>query len=151
MKAQPGTTLSVVGDRYTLLVVGEQSRGAFALFDFMILPNHGPPPHVHHREDEAFHVLEGEFEFTVAGRRQRLGPGETLYGPRGIPHAFRNVGPAPGRMIAVAAPAGLDDFFAEIGTPLPGPDAPPVEASPEDIAKLLAAAPRYGLEILPSA
>jgi quercetin dioxygenase-like cupin family protein len=148
MKAHQGQTVSVVGDRYTFLVVGEQSGGAFAMFEFVVPPDHGPPPHIHRREDEVFHVLEGTFEFTVAGQRHRLGPGDTLYGERGIAHTFKNVGEGVGRMIAVVAPAGLENFFAEVGTPLPRRDALPIEATSDDIARLLAAAPRYGLEIL---
>ena len=148
MKAHQGQTVSVVGDRYTFLVVGEQSGGAFAMFEFVVPPDHGPPPHIHRREDEVFHVLEGTFEFTVAGQPHRLGPGDTLYGKRGIAHTFKNVGEGVGRMIAVVAPAGLENFFAEVGTPLPRRDALPVEATSDDIARLLAAAPRYGIEIL---
>ena len=51
-------------------------------------------------------------------------------------------------MIVVIAPAGLEKFFAEIGTPLDSPDADPVEPTPADIQRLLATAPRYGLEVI---
>jgi len=50
-------------------------------------------------------------------------------------------------MIISVAPAGLEKMFLEVGRPVPD-DAvtapPPTEA---DIAKLLEAAPRYGIEI----
>ena len=143
-----GRVFSVVGDRYHFLVTGEESGGAFAMMDFLVPPQHGPPPHVHHREDEVFYVLEGEFSFTVAGRVVRATAGQTLYGQRDVPHTFKNTGDKAGRMIVVVAPAGLEKFFAEIGTPLPSPQAAPVEPTPADIQRLLAAAPRYGLEIL---
>ena len=112
-------TVSVVGDRYTFVVSGEETGGAFALMDFHVPVNHGPPPHVHSREDETFYVLAGEFEFTVAGQTQRLVTGQSLVALRDIPHTFRNVGTSMGRMIAVVTPAGLEKFFAEIGVPLP--------------------------------
>ena len=83
--------------------------------EFLVPPHHGPPPHVHRREDEVFYVLEGEFEFTVAGQTIRATAGQTLYGKRDVPHTFKNVGDKAGRMIVVVAPAGLEKFFAEIG------------------------------------
>jgi quercetin dioxygenase-like cupin family protein len=72
-----GRVFSVVGDRYHFLVTGEESGGAFAMMEFLVPPQHGPPPHVHHREDEVFYVLEGEFTFTVAGRMIRAAAGGT--------------------------------------------------------------------------
>jgi hypothetical protein len=104
---------------------------------------------VHHREDEVFYVLEGEFSFNVSSRMIRAKVGQTLYGKRDVPHTFKNTGDKAGRMIVVVAPAGLEKFFAEIGTPLASPKAAPVEPTPADIQRLRAAAPRYGLEILP--
>jgi quercetin dioxygenase-like cupin family protein len=142
-------TVSVVGDRYTFVVTGEETGGAFALMDFHVPVNHGPPPHVHSREDETFYVLAGEFEFTVAGQTQRLVTGQSLVALRDIPHTFRNVGTSMGRMIAVVTPAGLEKFFAEIGVPLPSADSPPVEPTAADIERLKEAAPRYGLTLLP--
>ncbi len=144
-----GRVFSVVGDRYHFLVTGEESDGKFAMFEFLVPPRHGPPPHVHQREDEIFHILEGDFTFTVAGGEVLLTAGQTLYAKRGVPHTFKNTGTVAGRMIVIAAPAGLEEFFAEIGTPLDSPLADPIEPTPADIERLLAAAPRYGLEILP--
>ena len=143
-----GRVFSVVGDRYHFLVTGEESGGAFAMMEFLVPPQHGPPPHVHHREDEVFYVLEGEFTFTVAGRMIRATAGQTLYGKRDVPHTFKNTGDKEGRMMIVVAPAGLEKFFAEIGTSLASPQAAPIEPTPADIQRLLAAAPRYGLEVL---
>jgi len=143
-----GRVFSVVGDRYHFLVTGEESSGAFAMMEFLVPPQHGPPPHVHHREDEVFYVIEGEFTFTVAGQTIHATSGQTLYGKRDVPHTFKNTGAKAGRMIVVVTPAGLEKFFAEIGTPLASPQAAPVEPTPADFQRLLAVAPRYGLEII---
>ena len=51
MKAHAGDTVSVVGDRYTFLVTGTESAGTLAMMEFLVPPDHGPPPHVHHRFD----------------------------------------------------------------------------------------------------
>ena len=140
---------SIVGDRYIFLVTGAQTGGAYAVVEAHVPSGGGPPPHVHHREDEAFHVLEGEFDFDVAGKAVRLRPGEFLLARRDVPHHFKNVGPTEGRMLITVTPAGLENFFAEIGTRLASRDDAPIPPSAEDIARLMEAAPRYGLEIGP--
>lgn len=139
---------SVVGDRYTFLLTGEQTGGDYSVIDAFVLPGNGSPPHVHRREDEAFYVIDGEFEFIVAGEPIRVTAGGFLFARRDIPHNFTNVGTTPGRMIFTITPAGLEQFFAEVGTRLQGREEAPVPPSPEDIARLIEAAPRYGLEIL---
>ena len=146
---EPGTTVAIVGDVYTCLAGGAETDGAYLLCEARVLPGGGPPPHVHHREDEAFYVLEGEITFTTEGRAVPAGPGTFLHLPKGRPHTFRNTGETPARMLVWALPAGLEHFFAEVGQPLSGPDQPAPPVTPPDIDRLLAAAPRYGPEILP--
>ena len=139
---------SVVGDRYDFLVLGEETNGAFAMFEAFVPPQHGPPPHVHHREDEVFYVIEGEFTFTIAGQPVLATAGQTIFGKRDVPHTFKNSGDKPGRLIIIVTPAGLEQFFMEVGVPLDSPQSQPVEPSVADIGRLLAAAPRYGIDIL---
>ena len=139
---------SVVGDRYTFLLTGAQTDGAYFVFEAFVPPGSGPPPHVHHREDEAFYVIDGEFEFTVAGATIRVGAGGSVFGRRDVPHHFKNVGSTPGRMLITLTPAGLENFFTEIGTPLQSRQDAPVPPSPEHIAKLMQTAPKYGLELV---
>ena len=139
---------SVVGDRYTFLLTGAQTGGAYAVFDFYVPAGGGTPPHVHSREDEAFLVVDGEFEFVVKGEPTRLGPGGFLLARRDVPHQFRNVGGTPGRMVVTVTPAGFEDFFAEVGTPLTSRDDAPVPPSADDIARLIRVAPKYGVELL---
>jgi quercetin dioxygenase-like cupin family protein len=55
----------------------------------------GPPPHLHHREDEAFYVLEGQMTVTCGEQTWTATPGSFVLLPRGIPHAFTVA--APGR------------------------------------------------------
>jgi len=139
---------SIVGDRYVFLATGAETSGACFVFEAWVPPGGGPPPHVHTREDELFYVVEGEFEFRAGGETVRRTAGGSVFGRRGVPHAFANVGATPGKLIIAVTPAGLEDFFREIGTRLDGPESDPLPPTPEDIARLLDAAPRYGLEIL---
>lgn len=139
---------SVVGDRYVYLATGRETGGACFVFEASVPPGGGSPPHVHSREDELFYVVEGEFEFVVAGSPVRRVAGGSVFATRGIPHHFRNVGPGPGKLIITVTPAGLEDFFREFGTELDGPSSDPLPLSEAEIGKLLAAAPKYGIEIL---
>jgi hypothetical protein len=96
---------------------------------------------------EGFYVLDGEITFTVNGERVVAGPGTFANMPVGTPHAFKNESDRPARMLISVAPAGLERLFFEVGRPLSAdePTAPP--PTREEIERLLAAAPRYGIEI----
>jgi quercetin dioxygenase-like cupin family protein len=146
-QAGEGRSTWVVGDRYTIKASGADTGGAFALIEALVPPQNGPPPHIHHREDEAFYVLEGELEFQVDGRRFSAGPGSWVTLARGSLHSFRNVGTTPARILIVVTPAGLENYFLEVGRE-PGEDAGTVVVpTPEDIEQLVATAPKYGIEI----
>src|SRR5947209_11131646 len=145
--------LAVVGDTYTVLLSGEQTAGRFAMLDMLIPPGGGPPPHRHDFE-ECFRVLEGSLEVRVRDLPPiRLQAGDTANIPANAPHAFRNPGQVPARLLCTAAPAGLETFFAEFGDPVPTRSSPAPslsDAEREDrLRRAMAAAPRYGMEILP--
>jgi quercetin dioxygenase-like cupin family protein len=142
-------TYSMVGDRYTLLLTGEQTGGAYAVVEAFVPPGGGPPAHVHSREDEAFLVVEGEFELTVGDERVRLSAGGFIFGPRGVPHAFKSVGPTAGWMIITTLPAGVERSIAAIGTRLPGREAAPIPPTPEHLDRVAQLAASYGVEIVP--
>ena len=87
-----GRLLWVLGELVTRKVASEQTGGAYSLFEVVSQPQDGPPPHIQHREDEAFYVLEGEYEFLVEGRTLRMPAGSLLYVPKGNLHAHKNGG-----------------------------------------------------------
>lgn len=99
-----------------LRVAAKETLGAYSFSEFVMQPGTGPAPHRHSREDEAFYVLEGQFEFKVGERGERViaaGPGSVVFAPRGVPHAFKNVGTTPAKGLVVISPAGLEQFFGE--------------------------------------
>lgn len=139
---------SMVGDRYTYLLTGASTDGACFMFEAHVPPGSGSPLHVHSREDEAFYVVEGEFEFHVNGATVRLTSGGFLQSRRGDTHNFKNVGPTAGKLIITVTPAGLEHFFAEVGTQLGSRDDDPVPPSADEIARLVELAPKYGLTLI---
>ena len=110
-----GPAVWVVGDTYTFKAQSEDTDGAFTLFEGVIPPGAGPLPHVHHREDEAFYVLEGEIESLAGDRTFTAIAGSYVYIPRGVLHRFTNAGEATARMLLFFAPVGFDRFFIEVG------------------------------------
>ena len=140
----------VVGDTYTMKVTKRDTNGRFTCFEASVPPQAGPPPHLHHGEDEAYYVLEGELEVLDGDRTFMARTGSFVYIPRGTVHAFRNVGSIPSRMLIFVTPGGFENFFFEVGQPArAGESAPPL--GPEEMERTVAAASSYGMELrLPS-
>ena len=154
--AQPDTDqnlahIGVVGDTYTLLVTGSDTGGRFSLIDMHIPPGGGPPPHRHDFQ-ETFRVLEGELNVTFRGKQLTLHAGDTVNIPSNAPHQFRNASAKPVRLLCLCSPAGLENFFLEVGVPVATRTTPPPKlsaaAQAEFRAKSVALSPKYRTELL---
>ncbi len=145
---QPGEgwTIGIIGDIYRFLATGEDTDGRYTMFEAVILPGSGPPPHTHSREEEAFYMLEGEVTFQIGDERLVAKPGSFINMPVGCQHAFKNETDQPAKMLISLAPAGLEEYFFEVGEPIVEGQVPP-KPTQKEIDKLLEAAPRYGIEI----
>ena len=148
--AGQGRTIAIVGDVYRFLATGAETGGAYASFEALVPPGGGPPQNVHTREAESFYVLEGEVTFRAGDETVCAGAGAFVHLPPGLAHSFRNESGEPARMIITVTPAGLEEMFFEVGTELAGGATTALPPTHEEIERLLAAAPRYGVEILAS-
>ena len=110
-----GRTIAVVGDVYRFLATGDDTNGKYAIWEAIVPPGGGPPPHVHSREEEGFYVLEGEITFMIGDERAVATAGMFANMPVGIPHSFRNESRKPAKMLISVAPAGLEGMFFEVG------------------------------------
>ncbi|SKA85629.1 Cupin domain-containing protein [Prosthecobacter debontii] len=135
-----GKLVNVIGNAITIRLHGRDTGGALSVIESIDKPDEGPPPHIHHREDETFQIIEGEYEFTCGGQAFKATKGATIFAPRGVPHAYRCVGRNPGRMVVTITPAGFEEFFDEVGRLSPQEQA---------IPRVMEIADRYGLEFLP--
>ena len=146
--------LGVVGDTYTILLSGMDTAGRFTLIDMHVPPGGGPPPHRHDFE-ETFILLEGELQATFRGEKRIVRAGETIHIPANAPHQFHNVSSKPVRMLCICSPAGQEDFFKELGTPVATRTTPPhrVDVAQEAvfIKKAIELAPKYRTELLKEA
>jgi mannose-6-phosphate isomerase-like protein (cupin superfamily) len=133
---------------YTYLVTGEQTAGACFAMEGLVPGGGGPPPHVHQREDESLYILEGRCEVEIGDERLLATAGDLVWMPRGTRHRFGNPGSEPLRLIMTFVPAGIERFFDEVFEVAHDRSTLPPPVSPELIGRLVAAAPRYGLEFL---
>jgi mannose-6-phosphate isomerase-like protein (cupin superfamily) len=67
-------------------------------------PRYIAPLHIHHLDDEAWYVLEGELVVRVGDRDVTVPAGGAVLGPAGTPHTYWNPRPEPTRyLIAMSA------------------------------------------------
>jgi quercetin dioxygenase-like cupin family protein len=93
----------------------QDTNGALFVIEQTIARKGGPPLHLHYAQDEWFYVLEGEYIAQVGKERFRLKPGDSLFGPRNVPHAWAYNSETPGRLLICFQPAGkMEDFFNEL-------------------------------------
>ena len=149
--AEDGQTLSVVGDTYRLVITGEQTGGAYAVIDMLIPPQGGPGPHAHAGFQEAFYVLEGEIEVKTEVQTYTAQKGAFVNIPLGgMVHCFKNKTDAVAHMLCIVVPAGLEDFFKEIGKPVEaGVFLPPPDMGPQEQKKLQRIAEKFGQKLFP--
>ena len=133
----------------TRKVSSDQTGGAYSLFEVTVGPGGGEGPHVQHREDECFYVLEGRFALAIESVETEFGPGEHLYVPKGVLHAYENVGDATGRLLAIYTPGGAREGLVEaIGGPVTGGALASEEAAEGPAEKLAAIGAAYGVEVV---
>ena len=130
-----------VESRQFFLLRAEDTGGQLALSEGTVFSGHVPPPHVHHNEDEAFYVLEGELTIQAGERRYRATPGTVVFLPRDIPHGI-TVETEQARVLNLLAPAGLEEFLEQIAGLMAGDPAAFLAKRQELMA-------RYGLEDVP--
>ena len=135
------------GDRVTFLITGAETGGAFFMAEVSVSPGGGPPPHVHSREDESFYLQRGTLAVKVGDKALNISAGDFVHMPRGTVHSFKNVGEETARLLMVATPAGLENYFAEVF--FPSADIADVsQIAPAVIGRAMKAAHKYGLELL---
>ena len=118
-------------------VATTDSHGSLVVIEMTHHAKGGPARHLHYEQDEWFYVVEGEYVFEIGQERIRLKPGDSVFGPRQVPHVWAFVGDAPGRILFVFTPAcQMEAFFR---APL-NADARP----PQDPAYYR----RYGMELV---
>jgi quercetin dioxygenase-like cupin family protein len=122
-----GQVLRAFGEEVTILLSGAQTDGRFMLFQEITPPQGGPPPHYHTNEDEHFYVIEGRASFYQEGEWTEVPPGTAVFMPRGVVHAFKNVGDTPLRQLIQTTPSGFETFFQRCAVEFARPGGPDMD------------------------
>ena len=132
----------------TFLATAEDTQGSFALIESVGRKGSVPPPHIHHREEEAFYVLEGEMTVSIGERTIKATPGTLVTVPRHTLHSFV-IESEELRVLTLLTPAGMEGWFQEFSVPAPAMTLPPPAETPYSrIQEMLAAAPKFGIEFV---
>jgi quercetin dioxygenase-like cupin family protein len=121
-------------------VTGDQTRGLLDYFIVEVAPHGGPPLHVHHKQEEAIHVVKGRFKVRIGEDEFELEDGGFAYLPSGEPHAFLNLTDEPAELIVVYTPGGGHRFYEELG--------PATRAANPNRAEIAAIFERHGMSLL---
>jgi mannose-6-phosphate isomerase-like protein (cupin superfamily) len=125
------------------------AAGSVSVLESLAPRGDSPPLHVHHEEDEVFHVVDGALTLVVGGDTVRLGTGATGIAPKGVPHTYR-VDSEQARWLVVTTAGSFAQFVRAASRPaerpeLPDPAGPPSEHEHRAFAELCG---RYGIELV---
>jgi len=129
-------------------LTAEQTNGGLTVVELTIPPERMCPPHVHHREEETFLVLEGSVTYQIGEQEIEAGAGDFVLGPRDVPHRFKT-GPDGARVLFLLTPSGLEGLIREQSVPATQRTLPPAGAvPPPDLDRMRQIAVSYGCELL---
>jgi len=139
-----------LGVRMKILLSSADTGGQFSLVEGIMPPKGDGGLHIHLKEDESMHQLEGELEVMIGDERFTLRPGESYFAPRGMPQRLRNRGSAASRSLMIMTPSTFDEFISQAGIPWEdGQEFPsPARPTPEQVKSLLALGEKFGIKVL---
>ena len=98
------------GRFFDLKLLADQTGQSIMLFEETVPAGTKSTHHLHHDSDEVVWVLEGAFAFKIGDEVFSGGPGTCAFLPRNVPHAWKNSGSTPGRVVFLYTPAVAGGF-----------------------------------------
>jgi len=131
-------------------IAHDDGRDGIAMFEAAAPYGTSPPLHVHHTEDEAFYVLEGELRIQAGDAEFRIGVGEAALAPVGVPHTYRVESRGGARWLNVTTHGDFERFARALSRPAERNELPPPQGkpTPEQFEALVAAGRRHGIELV---
>ena len=103
------------GDTFYTKVSTSDTDGDVFVFESTRVKEGGPSLHLHYEQDEFWYILQGEFLFKVGEESFKAKAGDTVFGPRMVPHAFAKLGEGEGKLLMFFQPAGkMEEMFKKI-------------------------------------
>ncbi len=142
-------TLWFLNTRVVIRVSSRDGGDGISVLEHRATCGDSPPLHIHHEEDEIFHILEGEVRYRVGDQEHRAGPGGIILAPRGVPHTYRIESAEGARMITVTR-GRFEDFVRAVGRPVEGDGLPVASGppTPEQAEALALACLDFGIELV---
>lgn len=135
-----GRRITIADLDITLKVTGAETDGAWALLEYHVPPHFaGFPRHWHKRYSESFYILAGTVTLQMEERIYHALPGSFVLAPPGMVHHFANQEDVPAMFLSCVAPSGLERFWEEAATLLPG-----------DLSQITALAAHYDIHPAPA-
>jgi quercetin dioxygenase-like cupin family protein len=120
---EQGEAVNLLALGVRFMIEGEMTGGRFSLVEHPLPPRAlGAPVHTHRNEDEYSYVLEGRVGVQLGEEVLEGGPGDLIFKPRGVAHAFWNAGDEPARLLEIISPAGFENYFREMAPLLAAPE-----------------------------
>ena len=139
VQAGGGRVVDAFGSEIRFTLTAEHTSGALTLGFATVPPGEGPPPHLHHHEDELFIIVEGRYSFLAEGEWTEVGPGAVVYVPRGSIHTFRNAGESLAKHWVLTTPSGFEQFYAQCEAVFAAP-------GPPEMSQILAISAAHGIQ-----
>lgn len=137
-----------LNNHVTVGVSKTDAADGVSVLRFLLPFGEAPPVHVHHGEDEIFHVIRGELRFRIGSETLMARPGHTVLAPRGVPHGFR-VTSSEGAECLIITRGGFEDMVRRMARPAERDTAPePVVPSPDEQARLAETCHGFGIDLL---
>jgi mannose-6-phosphate isomerase-like protein (cupin superfamily) len=134
----------------TVRVPHDEGRDGISVLESLAPYGDSPPLHVHAEEDEIFYVIEGELRVRAGDDEVRLGAGEAILAPQGVPHTYRVESPEGARLLVITRRGDFERFVRAVGRTAERPEVPPAEGppTPEQADALAVAAREHGIELV---
>ena len=135
---------------HTVRVRHDEGEDGISVMETLASHGDSPPLHVHHTEDEIFHVLEGQLRMRAGAADVTIGVGETLLAPKGVPHTYRVVSREGARWLVITTRGDFERFVHALSRPAERPELPTHQGppTPEQADALAAAAREHGIELV---
>lgn len=103
------------GDVFSTKVSTKDTDGDIYVFESTRVKQGGPSHHLHFDQDEWWYVLQGQFLIKVGDVTHQAKAGDSVFGPRNVPHSFAKVGDGEGKLLMFFQPAGkMEAFFRKL-------------------------------------
>jgi len=147
--ANRGEQLWFLDTHVTIRVSSSEGSSGVSVLEHQARLGDSPPLHVHHDEDEIFHIIDGEVRFRVGDDDLRAMTGDTLLAPKGVPHSYLVLSRQGARFLTITR-GGFERFVRALGRPaqrnsLPDPSGPP---TPDQAEALAQTCREYGIELV---